>query len=129
MNWTIEFTTDLFNSTESKQHFINERGFGEDLIGWVVERFDDPTFTFEEPFQEDWGWATIVRKSSATFWIGAGIMDESIGAVPARWLLMVDKKRRFPIFRLRRPPSLGLLVNKLEELLRNEPRITAIERY
>lgn len=129
MKWMIEFTTDMFNSTEVGQHFINERCFGEDLIHWLIKQFDDPSFTLEEPFQEDWGWATLARKQSETFSVGVGILDESIGEVPARWLLMVEKMRRFIVFGSKESPELGRLVDKIEQILNNSDRITEIERY
>jgi len=129
VKWMIEFTTDLFNSTEPKPHFINERCFGEDAIAWVVERSQDSTFKFGEPFQEDWGWATLARKNGETFLVGIGIMDDTIGVVPARWLLMIDKTRRFLVFGSKRSPNLDLLADEVQEKLTKESSITQIERY
>ena len=129
MKWMIECTTDLFNSTDSKPHFINERCFGEDFVGWLVEKLNVPNFKPEEPFQEDCGWAALVRAKNETFMIGVGIMDESIGEVPARWLLMIDKMRRFIIFGSKRSKNLDLLADAVESVLRADPRITDIERF
>jgi len=129
MKWMIEFTTDMFSSSEVKPHFINDRCFGEDMIGWLIKQFDDPSFALEEPFQEDWGWATLARKGSETFTIGVGIMDESIVNVPARWLLMVDKMRRFIVFGSTQSPELDRLADRIEEILIHSDRITDIQRY
>ena len=129
MKWMIEFTTDMFNSTDVGRHFINERCFGEDLIRWLIQQLNDPSLTLEEPFQEDWGWATLARKQNETFAIGVGIMDESIGDVPARWLRMVDKMRRFIIFGSKESPELDRLADKIGEILTSSDRITDIERY
>jgi hypothetical protein len=129
MKWLIECTTDLFNSTEAKPYFFNERCFGEDFISWLVERFENSTFKLEEPFQEDWGWATLARKDGETFSIGIGIMDESIGEVPARWLITVDKMRRYIVFGSKRSSNLDLLVDELEGHIRNDSKITDVQRY
>lgn len=125
----IEFTTDLFNSTELRPNFINDRCFGEDLIGWLVGKFDDPIFELDAPFQEDWGWATLARKNNETFLICLGIMDETIGQTPARWLLMIDKMRRFWFFGSKKSRNIETLGDKIEAIMRTEPGITAIERY
>ena len=125
----IECTTDLFNSTEPKPHFINDRCFGEDFVGRILEGFRTSTFRLDEPFQEDWGWATLARKDGETFLIGVGIMDESIGETPARWLIMIDKFRRFIIFGSKRSQNLDLLTNEVEQLIRKELKITEINRY
>jgi len=129
MKWVIEFTTGRFNSAEIKPHFINDRCFGEDLIAWLIREFDDASFTLEEPFQEDWGWATLARKQNETFTIEVGIMDESIGGTPARWLLMVDKMRRFIIFGSNESPELDRLADIIARILDNSDEITDIERY
>ena len=70
-----------------------------------------------------------MRAKNETFMIGVGIMDESIGEVPARWLLMIDKMRRFIIFGSKRSKNLDLLADAVESVLRADPRITDIERF
>ena len=125
----IECTTDLFNSSEPKPHFINDRCFGEDFVGWIVEGFKSSTFRLEEPFQEDWGWATLAQKDGESFLIGVGIMDDSIGESPARWLIMIDKFRRYIIFGSKRSQNLDLLTDEVELLARKEPKIGEISRY
>ena len=129
MKWMIEFTTEMFNSTETKPHFINDRCFGEDLIEWLIKHFDDPSFTLEKPFQEDWGWGTLARIQSETFSIGVGIMDDSIGEVHARWLLTVEKMRRFIIFGSKRSAQLDRLADEMEKIIINTEKITDVERY
>ena len=128
MKLILNFTTDLFNSTESKSHFINDRCFGEDLVVWLVERTKSSGFRMDDPFQEDWGWATLARKNNETFLVGAGIMDESIGQVPAEWMIVIEKMRRFIILGSRKSPNLNVLATEIENVLTNEPRIKDLSR-
>ena len=128
MKHLIYFETDLFNSTESKPHFINDRCFGEDLITWIIARFSDKAFVLDEPFQEDWGWATLARPENETFLVGVGIMDESIGEVPAEWMIVIEKMRRFLIFGSKKSPNLGVLTDSVEKLLQAVNRITDVRR-
>lgn len=128
MKHYISFESDLFNSTESKPNFINDRCFGEDLIAWMIANFSDNDFILDEPFQEDWGWATLARRGNETFVIGAGIMDESIANVPAEWMITIEKMRRFMIFGSKKSPNLVLLTDSVEKVLRTEDRITDIRR-
>lgn len=128
MKHLINFETDLFNSTESKPHFINDRCFGEDLIAWLIANFSDHTFVLDEPFQEDWGWATLARRGKETFLIGAGIMDESIGTAPAEWIIIVEKMRRFMIFGSKKFANLAVLSDSIEKTLQGEDRINDIRR-
>jgi hypothetical protein len=80
-------------------------------------------FEMDDPFQEDWGWATLARKNTETFLVGAGIMDESIGHVPAEWMIIIEKTRRFKILGSRKSPNLSVLATEIENVLTNEPRI------
>lgn len=120
--------TDLFNSTESKPHFINDRCFGEDLLAWIVAGFPIANFVFDEPFQEDWGWATLARRENEVFSMGVGILDESIGKVPAEWMVAVEKKRRFIKFGAKKSPHLSLLADTVEKVLRGDERVTDVSR-
>ena len=54
MKHIIEFESGLFNSSDIKPHFINDRCFGEDLVSWLIKKFPDSPFVFDDPFQEDW---------------------------------------------------------------------------
>ena len=128
MKLILNFNTDLFNSTESKSHFINDRYFGEDLARWLAERMENSGFEIDDPFQEDWGWATHARKDTETFLVGAGIMDESIGQVPAEWMIIIEKMRRFKILGSRKSPNLNVLATEIENVLANEPRIKDLSR-
>ncbi len=128
MKHVIWLKTDLFNSTESKAHFINERCFGEDLIAWIIDNFPAGDFVLDEPFQEDWGWATLARRGSETFLIGVGILDESIGEVPAEWMVIVEKMRRFMLFGSKTSPNLILLTETVEAVLRGNDRIIDVRR-
>ena len=128
MKILLSVTTDKFNSTEQKQNFINDRCFGEDFVTWLVHMFRDTGFALDEPFQEDWGWATLARGDGETFAISVGIMDESIGEQSAEWLITVEKMRKFIFFGSKNTPHLTRLADDIEKILSDEPSFTNLER-
>ena len=56
MNREVSFCSSLFENKEVKPHFINDRCFGEDLAKWLIDKLAGNEFSFNEPYQEDWGW-------------------------------------------------------------------------
>jgi hypothetical protein len=128
MKILLSVTTDKFNSTEQKPNFINDRCFGEDFVTWLVDKFRVTGFVLEEPFQEDWGWATLARSNGETFAISIGIMDESIGEQSAEWLITVEKMRKFLFFGSKNSPHLTKLADAIESILRDDPCFTNLDR-
>jgi hypothetical protein len=117
--------TDRFNSTESKPHFINERCFGEDFAAWLREKLLRAVASVSEPIQEDWGWCLIATEGKRKFTLSIGILDESIGKVPAEWRVGVEYERLMNgILGLLRPVPEALLDSvgaKLRGVLADEP--------
>jgi hypothetical protein len=85
--------TARFNSTEGKPHFINERCFGEDFAAWLATDLGRAGLAVSEPIQEDWGWCLVAVADGKRFTVSVGIMDESIGQVPAEWRVGVAYER------------------------------------
>jgi hypothetical protein len=51
------FQSSAFNTSETKDYFINECCFGDDLARWLIERLKSRGIRAEqEPGQEDFGW-------------------------------------------------------------------------
>lgn len=93
LDQTVFVTTDLFEVTTPGSHFINERCFGEDFAVWLRARFAAIGVECSEPIQEDWGWVLLVKQQKYTFTVSIGVMDESIGKVPAEWRIGVTYER------------------------------------
>ena len=51
------FKSNLFNSTETKDYFINPNCFGDDVAKWLLQELRAKGIkTDKEPGQEDFGW-------------------------------------------------------------------------
>ena len=86
---TLWVTTDRFEVTTPGEEFINPRCFGGDFAGWLREVLIEKGYEVSEPVQEDFGWVVLVKVADRTFTISIGVMDESIGQVPATWCVAV----------------------------------------
>lgn len=126
MKSQITFITDIFESKEVKPHFINDRCFGEDLAGWLVDKAKGGEFAFGEPFQEDWGWAVPVEAGGEKFVVRFEITDESIGEDQADWLITVEKVRRWKMFGSKDSPLRGELCDLIHNVLRDAAHIREI---
>lgn len=126
MKSQITFITDVFESKEVKSHSVNDRCFGEDVAGWLVEKTKDGEFDFGEPFQEDSGWAVPVEVGGEKFVVRIRIMDESIGADQADWLIAVEKVRKWKMFSSKDSPQRGELCDLIQNVLRDAAHIREI---
>lgn len=128
----LTLQTDLFEVSTPCPNFINARCFGEDFALWLSQRLMDRGFTPEAPIQEDWGWVVIVRHQGYRFTLSIGITEESIGQIPAEWLVSVSYEKPLNGFRawIRSAPAFELseLAGTLEATLRSEPRIQRVSQ-
>ena len=120
-------TTDLFEVTTLGEHFINPRCFGEDFAAWLGTRLVAAGIETSEPIQEDWGWALLIKYQGHTFTVSIGVMDGSIGVVPAEWPVGLAHEK--PLNGVRglfrpAPTELSLLLfGQLRATLSSEPRL------
>lgn len=123
--------TSRFNSTETKPDFINERCFGEDFADWLRAKLGELGLKVSQPVQEDWGWCLVVSESQSKFTVSIGIMDESIGQVPAEWRVGVSYERALngflALFRPAPVQGLAAVGAKLEAVLANEATFAKLE--
>lgn len=81
-----------FHSTQFRSQIIdpertNSSDFGEDLAAWLLDQTRHLPFAFNDaPIQEDYGYGFWV---GSDIWVAVGIMDDSIGADNAEWLVTV----------------------------------------
>jgi hypothetical protein len=86
---TLWVITDRFEATTPGENFINPRCFGEDFAEWLQTSLMERGHEVSNPIQEDFGWVILAAVADRKFTISIGIMDESIGQVPANWCVAV----------------------------------------
>lgn len=124
-------TTDRFEVSTPKANFINPRCFGEDFALWLQSRLAERGLAVSEPIQEDWGWVILVSLVSDKFTITIGVMDESIGQVPAVWRIGVDYEKPLNAIRKWFKPvpvkSLLAVFQELKAVFASEPQFRVTE--
>jgi len=96
---TLWVTTDRFEATTPGENFINPRCFGEDFATWLRDQLSESGLDVSDPIQEDFGWIILTTIGDRKFTISIGIMDESIGRVPAHWCIAVAYEKPLNKFR------------------------------
>ena len=118
-------TTDLFEASTPHPDFINPRCFGEDFANWLAPCLAQRGVDASEPIQEDFGWVILLKSAQSTFTLSLGIMDESIGQVPAVWRIGVAYEKPLnPIkswFKRAPVEALQLLFQEVQSIVRGEP--------
>ena len=56
MRTLVTFHSDLFNTQEVKEHFLNPCCFGDDAANWIADRLRRAGTAVDEIEQEDFGW-------------------------------------------------------------------------
>ena len=84
-----------------------------------------------EPIQEDWGWVLPVKQKGCTFTVSIGVMDESLGVLPAEWRFGLAYEKLVNGFsRWLGPAPIDLFRSVFEQLraiLSSEPRFRVSE--
>ncbi len=89
------FTTDRFNLSVAKGHFINPSCFGEDLATWLQGKLMEKGISAGRTGQEDWGWFIRVRSADRGYFLamnGCHGDDKSLGN-RGEWRIIVVKRR------------------------------------
>lgn len=121
---TLWVTTDRFEATTPGENFINPRCFGEDFAVWLHTSLTERGLDVSDPVQEDFGWVMLATVADLKFTISIGIMDESIGEVPATWCVAVTYEKPlnsfFKWFRPAPTESVNELFKKIQSALEAE---------
>jgi hypothetical protein len=124
--------SDRFEVTTPTDEFINARCFGHDFAQWLNSKLLQRGMSVSEPIQEDWGWVLLVSFEKHRFTISIGVMDESIGKIPAEWRIGVAYERMlnglWAWFKAAPHSSCSKLANVLHEILQSEPGIRQVKR-
>jgi hypothetical protein len=90
----ILFTTDRFNLSVAKPHFINPGCFGEELAAWLQARLIERDVKAGPPGQEDWGWYLRAKRGDRAYFLGMnGNADENSPNNMGEWRIIVEKRR------------------------------------
>jgi hypothetical protein len=127
------FITDRFNLSRSREYFINDCCYGDDVARWFVEQLRARGLTVTEPNQEDWGWYFDAEFAGAAYFVGVGGNSDHETSRPnlGEWRLMVEKHRTLweKLTGANQLDEHDSLVALLQEILSSEPSLqfTGIE--
>jgi hypothetical protein len=88
----VHFQSTAFNCTETKDYFINDCCFGDDVARWLIQQLRaQGLHTAHEPGQEDFGWYFTFHAGGTEhcFIIGFQPNDPSIGD---QWLGSLERQ-------------------------------------
>src|SRR5262249_33416001 len=110
INHGFTLRTDLFEATTPGPRFVNRRCFGEDFAKWVHAELKKRALIVSCPVQDDCGWVLRLTCDQHIFTLATGIMDDSIGSVPAEWRINVSFEKPLNVFRdwFQQPPHAEL---------------------
>lgn len=128
MNKKVSFHTNLFESKEVKPLYLSEQCFGEDFADWIIDKLREGEFSFNEPYDEDWGWEIEAQKDDERFFIRIDLMDKSIGEENAEWMISIEKPKSWFSFGKQNPFNFEKLCREIDEILTREPEINKISR-
>jgi len=95
MKTEVSFLSAVFNSTESKDYFINDGCFGDDVARWLIARLRAGGLqTADEPDQEDFGWHFTFTAGGAEHCFVIGFQP-NYPASGDRWLGWLERNAGF----------------------------------
>jgi hypothetical protein len=83
------FESEAFNTTETRETYINPECYGDDLALWLMQKLGERGVEVvdEKPSQEDFGWYTTFTLGGREYNLLAGHFG---GTDPPRWLVWVE---------------------------------------
>jgi|RhiMethySRZTD1v2_1073278.scaffolds.fasta_scaffold02360_10 hypothetical protein len=121
----VHFRSAAFNCSESKDYFINDSCFGDDVAWWLIQQLRAQGIqTADEPNQEDFGWyfTFYVGDTEHCFVIGFQPNDPTTGD---QWLGWLERQTGFlgSLFGGRKRGILPEAVQVIDAALRASPDI------
>ena len=121
---TVSFRSTAFNTTESKDYFINPECYGDDVARWLRDTLRAGGYTVDnEVEQEDFGWFL-------TFEVGGDLYDAVVAfrQDDDQWLLWLERSRGLlmSMFGFRKRGIRTSAVTALDAALRSHQEITDI---
>ena len=99
----ILFQSDVFNTTQEHNYFINACCFGDDVARWFIGELQKRNVVVDaEPGQEDWGWYIFFTCDNVQYTLQIGHRPEEDGSddwlcfiqTPPRTLLSLIKREK-----------------------------------
>jgi hypothetical protein len=111
------FRSNSFNTTESKDYFINPNCFGDDLAGWFVAELKGRNIKVQpEPGQEDFGWYIVFEHKGVEYNLLMGFRQGEEQSQEGDWLLWIERTGIVNALlgrRKRIPAEVALIIHKL----------------
>jgi hypothetical protein len=96
MRTVVTFESDAFNTSERRDYFINDCGYGDDAARWLMgELRARGVSTADEPGQEDFGWYFSLRAGATDYHLIVGYRPPA-PPDPGVWIGWLERKVRFP---------------------------------
>ncbi len=117
----ILFKTGRFNLSKIGPDFINDCCFGEDFLAWLHDKLALAGYVVDEPFQEDWGWALMPRRSADNYFVGSSGVSDGDPKRPdyGEWRIFIEQRPSLKD-RLLKRTSENTLAIEVEKLLAGE---------
>ena len=127
MTHLVYITTTKFDYNKEETNPYNPIA-GKGLLFWFGEELTKAGWQVTEPDAEDWGWFMIVRKSGASYMVGAS--GEIVDDTPLTdWIIQIHKNRTF-MEKLTGKNKLSdddSLTREIESIARRDEAITKVE--
>ncbi len=95
MRTLVTFNSAVFNTTQTKDYFINPGCFGDDVCKWLISEFRAKGIeTDKEPGQEDFGWYFNFKMSEGPHCIVIGYRPED-NKEKGVWIGWLERKCGF----------------------------------
>lgn len=95
MQTIVTFQSKAFNTTESKEYFINPECYGDDVCKWLIGEFKTRGVTADtDPGQEDFGWYFNFVLPEGKHCIVVGFRP-TYDKDPETWIAFVERDRNF----------------------------------
>jgi len=125
MKSNFQFISTAFNCTVTREYFINQESFGDDLAAWMIARLNEKGFeTSPKPEQEDFGWYFNFKINGVEHCVVVGFQpnDPEKGDC---WIGWVERSVGFfgSILGGRNRGVLSEAITLIDEILNSEPQI------
>ncbi|MBX3072847.1 hypothetical protein KF728_12670 [Candidatus Obscuribacterales bacterium] len=93
----VTFQTSKFNTTESRDYFINPGCFGDDCCKWLIAELEaDGVKCDATPGQEDFGWYFNFEDALGKYCVVGGYRpDDYDENVPGVWMFWLERQTGF----------------------------------
>jgi len=96
MRTLVTFQSRSFNTSESKEYFINPCCFGDDLCEWLIQRLREQGIgTDDEPGQEDFGWYFSFKVSDGDHCCVIGYRPGDTDEEDGLWIGWIERSKGF----------------------------------